>query len=48
MTLESDAKLEEKQTCGLEKNMKKLANLHQVTWKLGLKIGTFMGHLYPK
>ena len=31
MTLESDAKLEEKQTCGLEKNLKKLANFPQIT-----------------
>ena len=31
MTLETDAKLEEKQTCGLENNMKKLANFHQIT-----------------
>ena len=33
MTLESDAKFEEKLTCGLENNMKNLANFHQSTWK---------------
>ena len=45
---ESDAKFEEKLTCGLENNMRNLANFHQSTWKLGLKIGTFMGYFYPK
>ena len=48
MTLESDAKFEEKLTFGLESNMRNLANFHQSTWKLGLKIGTFMGYIYPK
>ena len=33
MTLESDAKFEEKLTCGLENNMKNLVNFHQSTWK---------------
>ena len=33
MKLESDAKFEEKLTCGLENNMKNLANFHQSTWK---------------
>ena len=33
MTLESDAKFEEKLTCGLENNMRNLANFHQSTWK---------------
>ena len=33
MTLESDSKFEEKLTCGLENNMKNLANFHQSTWK---------------
>ena len=33
MTLESDAKFEEKLTCGLENNMKNLLNFHQSTWK---------------
>ena len=41
MTLESDAKFEEKLICGLENNMRNLANFHQSTWKLELKIGTF-------
>ena len=31
MTLESDSKFEEKPTCGLENNMKNLANFHQST-----------------
>ena len=29
MTLESDAKFEEKLTCGLENNMRNLENFHQ-------------------
>ena len=33
MTLESDAKFEEKVTCGLENDMKNLANFHQSTRK---------------
>ena len=33
MTLESDSKFEEKLTCGLENNMKNLANFHQSIWK---------------
>ena len=33
MTLESDAKFEEKIKCGLERSMKNLANFHQSTWK---------------
>ena len=48
MTPESDAKFEEKLTCGLENNMRNLANFHQSTWKLVSKIGTFMGYFYPK
>ena len=31
MTLESDAKFEEKVTCGLENDMRNLAKLHQST-----------------
>ena len=33
MTLRSDAKLEEKLTCGLENDMRNLANFHQSTQK---------------
>ena len=45
MALESDAKFEEKLTSGLENNM---TNFHQSTWKLGIKIVTFMGYFFPK
>ena len=31
MTLKSDAKFEEKLTCGLENDMKKMASFHQST-----------------
>ena len=31
MALESDAKFEEKLTCGLENNMRNMANFHQST-----------------
>ena len=47
MTLESDAKFEEKLTCGLENNMRNLANFHQSMFE-SLKIGTLMGSFYPK
>ena len=43
MTLESDAKFEEKLTCGLENNMKNLARALE-----SLKIGTLMGFFCPK
>ena len=33
MTLKSDAKFEEKLTCGLKNDMRNLANFHQSTWK---------------
>ena len=33
MTLKSDAKFEENQTCGLEHDMSSLVNFHQSTWK---------------
>ena len=33
MTLESDAKYEEKFTCGLKNDMTNLANFYQSTWK---------------
>ena len=44
MMLESDAKFEEKVTCGLENDMKNLANFHQSTQvsKLGLLLGPFI------
>ena len=46
MTLESDAKFEEKLTFGLENNMRNLANFDQSTWNcysnLGLLWGTFI------
>ena len=48
MALESDSKFEENLTCGLENNMRNLANFRQSTWKLGLKIGSFIGYFYPK
>ena len=33
MTLKSDAKFEEKPTCGLENEMRNMANFYQSTWK---------------
>ena len=46
MTLESDAKFEEKLTCGLENDIK---NLEIFTRALkSLKIGTFIWFFYPK
>ena len=33
MTMKSDAKFEEKLTCGLENEMRNIANLHQSTSK---------------
>ena len=48
MTLESDAQFEEKPIRGLENNFRNFTNFHQSTWKLKLKIGTFMGYLYPR
>ena len=33
MTLKSHAKFEEKLTCGLENDMRNLANVYQKTWK---------------
>ena len=48
MALESDAKFEEKLNCGLENKIRNLANFHQSTRKLELKIGTFIEYFYPK
>ena len=50
MTLESDAKFEEKLTCGLESNIRNLANFHQSNLgtresqdsKLKLLLGNFI------
>ena len=46
MTLESDAKFEEKLTFGLGNNIKNLVNFHQST--LTPKMGTLMGFFSPK
>ena len=46
MTLESDAKFEEKLTCGLENYMRNSANFHQSKRKF--KIGTSIGFFYPE
>ena len=46
ITLESDAKFEEKLTCGLENNMRNLANFHQSTCKS--QNGDFEGILLSK
>ena len=46
MTLKGDAKFEEKLTCGVENDMRNMANF---TGALeSLKIGTFMGSFTPK
>ena len=45
MTLESDAKFEEKMTCGLENNMRNLAIFTRALQSL--KIGTLMGFFCP-
>ena len=47
MTLESDAKFEEKVTCGLENDMRSLADFYQSMFD-SLKIGTFVGSYFPK
>ena len=46
MRLESDAKFEEKLTCGLENDMSNLANSHQITGKS--QNWDFDGILLPK
>ena len=43
MTLKSDAKFEEKLNCGLENDMRNLANFHQSTYKCTLWSGTICG-----
>ena len=47
MKLESDAKFEEKVTCGLENDMRNLANFHQSMFE-SITIGAFIGSFYPK
>ena len=47
MTRKCDAKFEEKLTCGLENDMRNLANFHQSRFE-SLKIETLMGPFYPK
>ena len=46
MTMQSDAKFEEKLTSGLENDMRNLANFYQRTRIL--KIGNLRGSFYPK
>ena len=45
-TLKSDAKFEERLTCGLENGMRNLANFHRALGSV--KIGTLMGYFCPK
>ena len=47
MTLNIDAKFEEKMTCAFENDMSNLANFHQSTFKSQM-IGTLMGSFYAK
>ena len=47
MTLECEEKFDEKLTCGLENDLRNLANVHQNMFE-SLKIGTLMGSFYPK
>ena len=46
MSLECDARFEEKLTCDLEDDMRNLENFRQST--RSLKIGTFVGSFYTK
>ena len=46
MTLKSDVKSEEKLTCGLENDIRNLANFHLSTRKS--QIGTLKGSFYQK
>ena len=47
MTLKSHAKFEEKLTCGLENDMRNLANFNQSMF-VSLKVGTLTASFYPK
>ena len=47
MALNTDAKFKAKMTCAFKNDMRNLANIHLTTFE-SLKIGTFMGTLYPK
>ena len=47
MTLKCEEKFDEKLTCGLENDMRNLANVYQNMFE-SLKIGTLMGSFYPK
>ena len=47
MTLECDAKFEEKLTCGLENDMRNLANFHQST-RNSQNRDLFIGSFYTK
>ena len=47
MTLECEEKFDEKLTCGLENDLRNLANVYQNMFE-SLKIGTLMGSFYPK
>ena len=44
--MKSDAKFEEKLTCGLENDNRNFAKSYQINRKS--KIGIFMGFFYPK
>ena len=46
MTMKSDAKFEDKLTCGLENDMSNMANFHQTIESL--KIRTLIGSFNPK
>ena len=47
MTLECDVKFEEKLTCGLENDMKKIQQIFTRAHEI-LKIGTFIGSFHTK
>ena len=47
MTLECDVKFEEKLTCGLENDMKKIQQIFTRAHEI-LKIGTFIGSFYAR